>query len=41
MNIVRYMVFFVLGLLLGTLLASLVAWLLGKADSRNRFMHRN
>jgi hypothetical protein len=29
MNIVRYMVFFVLGLLVGTLLASLVAWLLG------------
>jgi len=29
MNIVRYMAFFVLGLLLGTLLASLVAWLLG------------
>jgi hypothetical protein len=29
MNIVRYMVFFVLGLLLGTLLPSLATWLLG------------
>jgi len=29
MNIVRLMVFFVLGLLLGTLLLSLVTWLLG------------
>jgi|SRR6478672_2405570 hypothetical protein len=29
MNIVRLMVFFVLGLLLGTLLPSLVTWLLG------------
>jgi len=29
MSIARYMVFFVLGLLLGTLFASLVAWLLG------------
>jgi hypothetical protein len=29
MNIVRLMVFFVLGLLLGVLLPSLVTWLLG------------
>jgi hypothetical protein len=29
MNIVRFMVFLVLGLLLGTLFASLVTWLLG------------
>jgi hypothetical protein len=29
MNIARYMVFLVLGLLLGMLLSSLVAWLFG------------
>jgi hypothetical protein len=29
MNIVRYVVFFVLGVLAGTLLPSLLAWLLG------------
>jgi hypothetical protein len=41
MNIVRFMVFLVLGLLLGMLFASLVTSLLGWANFRNRLLHRN
>ncbi len=38
MNLVRFMVFLVLGLLLGTLFASLVSWLPIAEKERERFL---